>query len=333
MSSRLDEVKASLGPLAEQLEELAVGSIIGGNNEDPRAPQGNSSGDATSIHFNYRNHEVEENVLYEYHDNVVRDLTRRQIPVSESMSPSERHAALKQRLVQEWTFRELKRCIDRGELLGQNQLSTYLLLDAVPCILHMENRNGLKIMTLLLDEGLKHCHKNPRYRSQFPNSRKQCCQAFVADVEAYINQTVLGTVERPAQWELPIEGNFESVGKICLDNNRTRLIVTELGGLIELSVYKETRRLAWREAILDNYCPAIAMVRRKEDFSQEDILAFQYKIDNWFQIWVKLHGKDGVTNYIHMLASGHISEYLKYWKSLYAHSQQGKCFNRYTQDT
>ena len=66
------------------------------------------------------------------------------------------------------------------------------------------------------------------------------------------------------------------------------------------------------------------MVRRKEDFGQQDILDFQNHIDQWFQLWVKLHGKDGVTNYVHMLASGHVAEYLNYWKSLYSHSQQGK---------
>ena len=66
------------------------------------------------------------------------------------------------------------------------------------------------------------------------------------------------------------------------------------------------------------------MVRRKEDFTDQDILDFQNHIDQWFQLWVKLHGKDGVTNYVHILASGHVSEYLNYWKSLHAHSQQGK---------
>lgn len=38
---------------------------------------------------------------------------------------------------------------------------------------------------------------------------------------------------------------------------------------------------------------------------------------------MELHGKAGVTNYIHMLSSGHISDYLRHWRNLYRHSQQG----------
>jgi len=39
-------------------------------------------------------------------------------------------------------------------------------------------------------------------------------------------------------------------------------------------------------------------------------------------------GHEGVTNYIHMLTTGHISEYLVYWGDLYDHSQQGwEAFN------
>jgi hypothetical protein len=36
-----------------------------------------------------------------------------------------------------------------------------------------------------------------------------------------------------------------------------------------------------------------------------------------------MYGDEGVTNYLHMLASGHIMEYLFKYKNLYRHSQQG----------
>jgi len=34
-------------------------------------------------------------------------------------------------------------------------------------------------------------------------------------------------------------------------------------------------------------------------------------------------GKEGVTNYIHMLSSGHIQYYMKIHRNLYKYSQQG----------
>jgi hypothetical protein len=34
-------------------------------------------------------------------------------------------------------------------------------------------------------------------------------------------------------------------------------------------------------------------------------------------------GAEGITNYVHDLISGHISDYLFHWRNLYIHSQQG----------
>jgi hypothetical protein len=58
------------------------------------------------------------------------------------------------------------------------------------------------------------------------------------------------------------------------------------------------------------------------------VINFQKDIDAFFQIWVTIDGDDGVTNYIHMLALGHISAYLFHWGNLNCHSQQGwEAFN------
>jgi hypothetical protein len=321
MSGELSETRTSLGPIADLLETLATGSIIG-KNEDPRAPVGNSKSDPTSIHFDFGDPD-QEDFVYEYHDNVVEDLNKRGIPITDAMSPGDRHAKLKNSLIQEYTVRQLQGNVDRGQAQQNAATSAYLLLDAPPCLLHMENRIGLKMLMLLLEEGLKHCTTHPKYLGRFPNAPKKCAQAYIKDVEQYINQQVFGDVPHPGQWECPIEGNYEKIGTICLDNNRTRKIIDSLGPLLDISVKGETRRQKWGEAV-QHYSQAIRTVRRKEDFSPEEVLQWQYVVDKFFQIWVDLHSKNGITNYIHMLASGHVAEYLKYWKSLYAHSQQGK---------
>ena len=68
----------------------------------------------------------------------------------------------------------------------------------------------------------------------------------------------------------------------------------------------------------------IEISREKDDFTDKDIKGYyQYNIDKFYQDWVRLHGLAGVTNYIHMLSSGHFSDYLFKWRNLYAHSQQG----------
>jgi len=59
-----------------------------------------------------------------------------------------------------------------------------------------------------------------------------------------------------------------------------------------------------------------------------EVEAFQSNIDKLFALWVNITGHEGMTNYIHMLAAGHTSEYHVYWGNLYDHSQQGwEAFN------
>jgi len=69
---------------------------------------------------------------------------------------------------------------------------------------------------------------------------------------------------------------------------------------------------------------------KKDDFTNDQIDMFQNDIDEFFRIWVKLCGHEGVTNYIHMMAGRHFLEYLIYWQNLYHHSQQGwEAFNSF----
>ena len=75
---------------------------------------------------------------------------------------------------------------------------------------------------------------------------------------------------------------------------------------------------------IGSYREAMVIARSHNDLSNDEICSFQKLIDNFYQSWIKLAlGKRGMTNYIHLLGSGHISEFLFRWRNLYAHSQQG----------
>ncbi len=45
--------------------------------------------------------------------------------------------------------------------------------------------------------------------------------------------------------------------------------------------------------------------------------------DNWFDYCIKLGGRNGLSNYVHIVGSGHLAFYLREWKNLYKYSQQG----------
>jgi hypothetical protein len=65
------------------------------------------------------------------------------------------------------------------------------------------------------------------------------------------------------------------------------------------------------------------LARRREDFTEDDIEEFQTLANDWFEKWVKLTGRDGLTNYVHMVGAGHLSFYMREWGNLYRYSQQG----------
>jgi hypothetical protein len=65
------------------------------------------------------------------------------------------------------------------------------------------------------------------------------------------------------------------------------------------------------------------MAGQREDFLDEEIDAFGTQCDDFLELWVDLTGLEGMTNYIHMIGSGHMTYYLREWRNLYRYSQQG----------
>jgi hypothetical protein len=99
-------------------------------------------------------------------------------------------------------------------------------------------------------------------------------------------------------------------------NLKTALQALALNVLAGLSVSRPTDR------------EALIILGQKIDYTEDEISTFQKKIDIFANGWLELNGAQGMTNYIHMLASGHIAEYMRHWKNLYRHSQQGwEAFN------
>jgi hypothetical protein len=53
----------------------------------------------------------------------------------------------------------------------------------------------------------------------------------------------------------------------------------------------------------------MVLLRKRDDFTNDQIADYQYHADVFFQAWVNLWQKEGITNYIHMIGAGHVAEY------------------------
>lgn len=190
---------------------------------------------------------------------------------------------------------------------------------AVPCILHLENRCGEKFMKSLLIETVQLSNKTPTQQKQ-----------LIAAIEEIANTRILGTQWRPSNWRIPVSqtDNKIVVQDMTMPNCHVRKFMQRFHELTAACFdcsdsQQNERKQAW-DKCRDLWLVVVEMARKKGDFSDEEITSFQEHCDKFNVAWLDLlKGDSGMTNYFHVVAAGHLSYYLRQWRNLYRYSQQG----------
>jgi len=199
-----------------------------------------------------------------------------------------------------------------------------LIAQAIPCIMHLENRVGEKLMKVLLAMAAKIYRK----KKQHNNNEYQICQQYTVHcIQSIVNTRILGSMHCPKHWKVPFNEKGDCINKVSFSNSKTRLFIDNLHVLISYvfpAPADEQQKETWLKLVGD-YCEAMKILRKRSEFTEQDINNFQLKIDDFFRAYVEQSGAgtEGVTNYIHMLGSSHISYYMKSHGNLYKYSQQG----------
>jgi len=315
LKSTLDEQYHSY----EQLRSLSQMEL----DEDPGAPTGEGRLNELSIHFDFEAQNVTAAKRAKYNRTINHELRIRHMAVS-TAPLRERQQQLREACLKERSIRKLHIALRHGKKI-ENSKAFLSLHDAVPCILHLENRVGLKLFTMLLRDGLSNAVSGNTFSLLTAQGLR--IDAFFAEVNNIMNTIVIGSELHPGQWDCLKDKTKKEIGIICLDNNRTRKVVNSFDLFIDLCIVDENDKRKWKTSV-SHYRDALKLLRKKTNLTVDEVESFQSHIDAFFVRWVNLTGHEGVTNYIHMLASGHISEYLIYWGNLYDHSQQGwEAFN------
>ena len=285
--------------------------------ENPDVAVANSNSDKYSIHFRHRN--FAEQMAYSTF--LTDELKLRGLSVSGNLE--RRRERLRESFRKEAAYIEQ---IDELEHGRQRNGALFLLLQAIPCILHMENRVGIKIITMLLIRGLSNVKEGVLYSEhKSMNKRIEC---YIEDVTTIVSTQILGDENGPAQWNFPFNPETKEIAALCIENGKMRTLLVKLELIVDVSFVRDIAEadqadpIRWKAA-LPLIRSAMQKVRSRKEFTHEMICSFQQDVDGFFQIWVDLHGLEGVSNYIHFLGAGHISVYLHEWKNLYRHSQQG----------
>ena len=305
------EVAELLSVLGNALDEIKAESKMSCDDADLEQPLVSSTTNASSIHFLPQN-AIEMRLFSQLLSD---ELMLRSLETGGSVET--RRDRLRDSLKRESTIVRLTKEIAHGDA---KEGAYFLLMNTLPCILHMENRNGIKLLTMIIIEGLSNAKKKLIYSDV--NAEGVRVSRFVSDLEDLINTSILGTPDDPCQWICPFDPKKKEVGPITMDNVRTRRVVDSLDVLVDFCVTDPERQLLWTTA-LNNYQIAMVLVRKREDFTNAEISTYQGHADRFFQAWIRLWQKEGVTNYLHMIGAGHISDYLYKWRNLYRFSQQG----------
>jgi hypothetical protein len=311
VSSIKSEVAELLLVLGSALDEIKTESKMTIDDVDIEVPLVSSATNIASIHFIPQNADQ----MRKFSQLLTNELLLRNLDNAGCIET--RRESLRDSLKGESTIVRLTKEIVHGDV---REGAYFLLMNTLPCILHMENRNGIKLLTMIFIEGLSNAKAQLLYVNV--NAEGIRVSRFVSDVEEIINKRILGTEDDPCQWMCPWDAKKKEVGPITMDNVCTRRVVDSLDLLVDFCITDPERALLWSTA-LTNYRIAMVLLRKREDFTNAEIATYQSHADKFFQAWIQLWQKEGVTNYMHMIGAGHISDYLYKWRNLYRYSQQG----------
>jgi hypothetical protein len=201
----------------------------------------------------------------------------------------------------------------------------YFIRQAIPCILHLENRTLLKLFFLILREGLSNAQGKLHEDSMNITSMEGRERKFIEVISQIMNEEILGSLQNRAQWKMPTESNRgESlkIGTINIENYRGRKIMENFGSLVDHCIVEVDKRQKWRYAV-NYYNSAMTILRQKQKYSADDIFRFQLMIDHAYLVLQSLYKKDIATNYFHMLSSRHIAWFMETVGPLNNYSNQG----------
>jgi hypothetical protein len=249
---------------------------------------------------------------------VNQDLRRRGIYPARDVPLKECQDLLRKQLLYEWKYLAAMEGINHGES-GHSE-ATFLLITCVPCILHLENRVGLKIIKLLLRNGLTRAQNGHLFEDVA--SENERIDRFFDQLHQLVNHRILGDDEGPSMFKCPYDPAKKIITEITMDNTKTRKMLSKIELLIDLCCAGDATINRWKRAC-QYYNESMVLLRSRNDFTDQDIGNYQRTADHFVQVWIGLHGNEGMTNYVHLMASGHLSTYLYHWRNLYVHSQQG----------
>ena len=247
----------------------------------------------------------------------------------------EKRVALKELAICEASINIARKTVTRHE--QARSLAVALAAEKlIPCILHMKMRVCEKIFHCLVNDALD------RYGDSSVDSKKR--KSCAEKVEKCMQKTVFGNEPRGrvSQWKFRwvkpgnvfmdkasfsgamatklCEG-LKSLSDMLFANEMDQESMSVEQGLVNRQS-NEDKRLLWHK-FADIVVPMWELIEQHDDYTDLQINELHKLTNKFVSIWIDLTGSEHMTNYIHILGSGHLTYFASCYRNLYCFSQQG----------
>ena len=103
----------------------------------------------------------------------------------------------------------LSKAVARG-VIGR-EAALMLIEQAIPCVMHLENRVGEKLITVLLAMGAKRFQRQRRVKS---------LSRYAVNIQHTANTRILGSATCPKQWKCPLNDAGDSDNNVSFSNKK-----------------------------------------------------------------------------------------------------------------
>ena len=113
-----------------------------------------------------------------------------------------------------------------------------------------------------------------------------------------------------------------------LQNTKICTVIENIEQLINYCIPSSTndeikRQEKWFSAVHYYKLSMIILRKKNGEYTASKLRNYQEHTGIFGNLWIDLHQERGMTNYIHLIVSGHVYEYMLEWRNRYRFSKQG----------
>jgi hypothetical protein len=127
----------------------------------------------------------------------------------------------------------------------------------------------------------------------------------------HMNTLIFGKPDKPVKYKVPLDPKTAELGEVSFNDCWAQKIEVEFSELIPLFLKESDSHPRRWLASTSRLSSILLKLKQKEDFTDNQICCLQDEIDVKSEDWIALCGREGMTNYSHILTGTHIICFFK----------------------